>query len=161
MIEEKAVVVGADDQWLQVRLSGEKACEACDLAEQCYRDGGLLKLDLKRVRGPAGLKPGSTIMVTMEHASLLSLTGVVYGIPLLLFALGLAAGYYLLLPEVGEAGRALGSFAAGIGLVAAAWIPICRLDRRMARQVRYRIDLPEDTDGSSGNYYAREYSSED
>jgi hypothetical protein len=96
----------------------------------------------------------------MEHASLLTLTGVVYGVPLLLFAVGLAAGYYLLLPEAGEAGRALGSFAAGLVLVAAAWLPIYRLDRRMARRIRYRIDLPDDDSISSAkDYYEREYSS--
>jgi positive regulator of sigma E activity len=167
VIEEKAVVVKADEQWLQVRVSGEQACEACDLAEQCYRDGGIMKLARKHVRGPAldaagsldKLKPGSAIKLTMEQTSLLSLTGIVYGIPLLLFSAGLAAGYYLLLPEAGEAGRALGSFAAGVGLVAAAWLPIYRLDRRMAHRIRYWIDLPDDeTDVSAEDYYTREYS---
>ncbi|MGM0432009.1 MAG: SoxR reducing system RseC family protein [Spirochaetota bacterium] len=168
MIEEKAVVVHADDQWLQVRVSGEEACETCDLAEQCYRDGGLLKIARKHILGPLvqasgeadKLKPGRTIKLTMKHTSLLSLTGVVYGVPLLLFAVGLTVGYYLLLPEAGEAGRALGSFAAGLGLVALAWLPIYRLDRRMARRIRYWVELPEDEKNvSEEDYYQREYSS--
>lgn len=167
VIEEKAVVIKTDDQWLHVRVSGEEACETCDLAEQCYRDGGIMKLARKHVRGPvldaAGsldkLEPGSTIKLTMEQTSLLTLSGIVYGVPLLLFTVGLAAGYYLLLPEAGEAGRALGSFAAGVGLVAAAWLPIYRLDRRMASRIRYWIDLPDnETNVSAEDYYTRGYS---
>ena len=163
MIEEKAVVVDSDDQWLQVRFSGEEACETCDLAEQCYRDGGLLKIARTHLRGPLAespeaITPGRTISLTMENTSLLSLTGIVYGVPLLLFAAGLGLGYYVILPEAGEAGRALGAFAAGLLLVAAAWLPIVRLDRRMARRIRYRIELPEDQDDSSADFYQRQYS---
>lgn len=167
MIEEKAVVVAADERWLQLRVSGEEACETCDLSEQCYRDGGLLRIDRRHIRGSAvdaaqgidGLGPGRTVKLTMENTSLLALTGVVYGVPLLLFALGLAGGYFLLLPDAGEAVRALGSFAAGLGLVAAAWLLIVRLDRRMARRIRYRVDLPDESDASAEDYYQREYSS--
>jgi positive regulator of sigma E activity len=66
-----------------------------------------MKLARKHVRGPAPdaagsldkLKPGSTIKLTMEQTSLLTLSGIVYGVPLLLFTAGLTAVYYLLLPE--------------------------------------------------------------
>ncbi len=163
MIEEKAVIESCDEHWLQVRVSGEEACETCDLAEQCYRDGGLLKIARSHLRGPLAetpetITPGRTIKLTMENTSLLGLTGVVYGLPLLLFAFGLGIGFYWLFPDAGEAGRALGSFAAGLLLVAVAWLPIVRLDRRMAQRVRYRIELPEDQDDSAESYYLRQYS---
>jgi hypothetical protein len=40
VIEEKAVVVKADEQWLQVWVSGEEACEACDLANSATATAG-------------------------------------------------------------------------------------------------------------------------
>jgi positive regulator of sigma E activity len=159
MIEERASVEEVGEEQVAFRVSGEEACEACDIAEQCYRDGGFIRVPRAKLRGlaPDELTPGRNVKLFMEQTSLLGLTGVVYGVPLLLFAVGLLAGFYLLFPDAGEAGRALGSFGTGVLLVALSWAAIVRLDRRAARRIRYRIEPLEKLEGEEQQLY-REYS---
>jgi positive regulator of sigma E activity len=161
MIDELASVVEVGQEQVTFRVTGEEACETCDLAEQCYRDGGLLRISREELRGlPAEqLYPGRRVRLQMEHTSLLGLTGVVYGLPLLIFAAGLLAGYFLLFPDAGEAGRALGSFGSGAVLVALAWALIVRLDRRAARRIRYRVQSSDATEDQEQLLF-REYSGE-
>jgi positive regulator of sigma E activity len=156
-------VVEVGNEQVTFRVTGEEACETCEMAEQCYRDGGLLRIPNRELRGypVSGLRHGQMVRLQMEHTSLLGLTGVVYGLPLALFAAGLLAGYFLLFPDAGEAGRALGSFASGVLVVAAAWAAIVRLDRRAARRIRYRVELPEEQEEDEEQLMFKEYSSEE
>ena len=161
MIEEKAAVVEVGQDHVVFRVTGEEACESCDLSEQCYRDGGLLRISRSGLKGiPADeLTTGRTVKLKMENTSLLGLTGIVYGIPLALFVCGLLIGNFLLFSQAGEAGRALGSFATGVILVAVFWLPIVRLDKKTAGRVRYRTEPLSDTENEH-DYYYRTYSQE-
>jgi positive regulator of sigma E activity len=162
MIDERASIVEVDPEQVTFRVTGEEACETCDLAEQCYRDGGLLRIARQELRGlqADALYPGRMVRLQMEHTSLLGLTGVVYGVPMALFTAGLLAGYFLFFPGAGEAGRALGSFATGVVFVAISWLFIVRLDRRAARRIRYRIEPLERQENEEQLLY-REYSGEE
>ena len=160
MIEEKATVVEVGREQVSFRVTGGEACEACDLSEQCYRDGGLLRISREKLRGldPGDLSPGRLVKLLMEQTSLLGLTGVVYGLPMALFVAGLLLGYFLVFPDAGEAGRALGSFGSGVVLVALSWTAIVRLDRRAARRIKYRVEPLETLEDEEQLLY-REYGS--
>ena len=159
MIEEKAAVVEVGQEQVVFRVTGEEACESCDLSEQCYRDGGLLRISRSGLNGIPieELTPGKTVKLKMENTSLLGLTGIVYGIPLALFVGGLLIGNFFLFSQAAEAGRALGSFATGVVLVAVSWLPIVRLDKKTARRVRYRTEPLSDAENEH-DYYYRIYS---
>ena len=159
MIEERASVVEVGDEQVAFRVTGEEACETCDLGEQCYRDGGLLRVPRGKLRGLSSqdLSPGRSVKLFMEQTSLLGLTGVVYGLPMLLFVAGLLAGFFLVFPSSGEAVRALGSFGTGILCVALSWKVIVRLDRRAAGRIHYRVE-PLETLCDEEQLIYREYS---
>ncbi|MFO7850354.1 MAG: SoxR reducing system RseC family protein [Spirochaetia bacterium] len=161
MIEEKASVVEVGPEDVSFRVTGEEACETCDLSEQCYRDGGLIRIPRSELRGlePEALSPGRMVKLLMEQTSLLGLTGVVYGVPMALFVVGLLLGFYLLFAGTGEAARALGSFGTGVLLVALSWTTIVGLDRRAARRIRYRVE-PLSTREDEEHLIYREYSEE-
>ncbi len=162
MIEEKATVVEVGREQVSFRVTGGDACEVCDLSEQCYRDGGLLRISREKLNGldPGDLSPGRLVKLLMEQTSLLGLTGVVYGLPMALFIAGLLLGFFLLFPDAGEAARALGAFGTGVVLVALSWTAIVRLDRRAARRIKYRVEPLESLEDEEHLLY-REYGSGD
>ncbi|MFP4374529.1 MAG: SoxR reducing system RseC family protein [Spirochaetaceae bacterium] len=142
MIEESAVVRHSDDDRVVFQIIRTGACDACSIREQCYRNDGVVSVPRDHVSGVGAGRLGSSepVKLRIRNTSVLGLTAVVYGLPLLAFFAGLLFGHYVLFPEAGEALRALGAFAVAAGMLAAAGVAINRFDRRVAGSVRYEVE---------------------
>lgn len=142
MIEEKAFVESSDGGQVTFRIIRTGACDACSIREQCYRNDGVVSVPRSQVQGLDGAAVASTetVKLRIPNTSVLRLTGLVYGLPLVAFFAGLLLGYYLIFPGVGENMQALGSFVTGAALLGLAGFGIYRFDRRVARAVRYVVE---------------------
>lgn len=145
MITEKARVEEVHPGEVIFRVSEDEACRSCEMKDECYRVEGRLPVPANRLRGlaPGDLQPGDSVKLTMEGTSLFKLSGIIYGIPLILFLGGLLGGWQFLAPALGllgENARPLLAFASGILAVALPWLLIVRLDRRSARRIIYRAE---------------------
>lgn len=144
MIEEKAFVESSDSRQVTFRIIRTGACDVCSIREQCYRNDGVVSVPRAQVQGLDGAAARTeTVKLRIPNTSVLRLTGIVYGFPLVAFFAGLLLGYYLFFPGVGENMQALGSFGTGAALLALAGFGIYRFDRRVARAVRYVVERRE------------------
>ncbi|NBC29569.1 MAG: hypothetical protein GVY29_06205 [Spirochaetes bacterium] len=159
MIEEQAIVQSCDDRQVVFQIIRTGACDACSLREQCYRNDGVVTVPRAQVRGLGGWPRterapgaaeagaetggaagvGESVSLRIPNTSTLRLTGIVYGLPLMAFLIGLLLGYYLLFPQAGPTGQPLGAFASAALLMGATGLGIYRFDRRVAAAVRYEV----------------------
>lgn len=139
MIEESAVVRHTDEGNVVLQIKRTGACGVCEIREQCYRNDGVISVPRNRIHGTLA-STDETVRLRIRNTSVLRLTAVVYGVPLVAFFGGLLAGYYLLFPHASEAMQALGSFATALLALGAAAFGIKRFDRRVAATVHYEVD---------------------
>ncbi len=142
MIEESAIVRHTDDDQVVFQIIQTGACDACSIREQCYRDDGVVSVPRDHVSGVGAgrLASSESVKLRIRNTSVLGLTAVVYGVPLVAFFAGLLFGYYVLFPEAGETLQPLGAFATAAAMLAAAGFGIHRFDRRVAGSVRYEVE---------------------
>ena len=126
------------DNKAKVQVSRSTACENC--ASKCMVSEKNLTVEAV-VSNAAGRSVGEKVMVEMELVGLLSASVIMYGIPLILFFIGCFSGYY----AAGAAGlnADICAFAAGIVLMAAAYIGIKHFDRKGAFKQRFDIRIAE------------------
>lgn len=93
-------------------------------------------------RDPEARAPtaGQAVTLRIPHASVLGLTAIVYGVPLVAFLAGLLLGHAVLFDELVEEARALASFGLGLGGLFVAGLVTVFTDRRLSRRVRYEVE---------------------
>ncbi|MFO8065685.1 MAG: SoxR reducing system RseC family protein [Spirochaetia bacterium] len=142
MIEEQAIVQHTDDRHVVFQIVRTGACDVCSIREQCYRNDGVVSVPRSHVHGAdaRGLDATDSVNLRIRNTSVLGLTGIVYGIPLVAFFAGLLLGHFVLFAGAGPTLQPLGAFASAMaGLGAAGW-GIKRYDRRVSGSVRYEVD---------------------
>jgi positive regulator of sigma E activity len=142
MIEERAVVRHTDDEQVVFQIIRTGACDECSIREQCYRNDGVVSVPRNHVSGADSTRIGSadSVQLKIRNTSVLGLTGIVYGIPLVAFFVGPFFGYFVLFPQAGPTFQPLGAFATAAAMLAAAGFGIYRFDRRVAGSVRYEVE---------------------
>jgi positive regulator of sigma E activity len=87
------------------------------------------------------LEPADTaVRLRIRNASVLGLSAVVYGLPLLAFVIGLVLGYFVLFPGLGPTYQPLGAFGVAVGFLALAGAVISRFDRQVQDRVSYEVE---------------------
>ncbi len=133
MIEEYGIVERIDGDKMDVRIERPEQCDACSIRESCYGRGNVLTVPRNPEVGEA-----DRVHLSIERTSVLGLSALVYGVPLVALFVGLFAGYYGVFRFAQDSVRALGSFAAAIVLVALSAIVVRAIGRRLTGQVEYR-----------------------
>lgn len=165
MIEEQALVTGEDREALYFRITAGGACDKCSIREACFRNNGSIRVARERLAlfeaepfasdrgaGTAGseggaatssataaIHPGAKVTLRVPQASVLGLTAVVYGVPLIAFLIGVVSGHVWLFSALAEGARAVASFGLGAGLLAAAGLVTIFTDRRLSRRLHYEV----------------------
>jgi positive regulator of sigma E activity len=138
MIVEHGVVESTEAGEAVVRITVPADCESCAVRENCYAAGRLV-----RGPAPADVEPEDTVRVIIENASVLGISALLYGVPLVATLAGILAGYYLLFGGMREDPRVLLSFAVGVGTLAGSGFLIAAFDRRRRNRVRVRLEKEE------------------
>jgi positive regulator of sigma E activity len=142
MIEERALVQHSDEKQVVFQIIRTGACDVCSIREQCYRNDGVVSVPRDHVSGveTGRLAPSEPVKLRIRNTSVLGLTAIVYGLPLLAFFVGLLFGNFVLFPDAGPTLQPLGAFATAAGLLGLAGYGIYRFDRRVAGSVRYEVE---------------------
>ena len=139
MIEEYGIVERVSDDGTTVRITTPAACDRCTIRESCHAAG-------KSVTVPDVfmLQRAQPVRLSINNASILSATLVTYGIPFAALIGGLFGAYFALFSGYGEDARVLLSFAAGVIALVMSGFVVARLDRYVARRLRYTLEpVPE------------------
>ena len=141
MIEESALVRHTDDEQVVFQIIRTGACDACSIREQCYRNDGVVSVPRDHVSGVDNTRLSSSepVKLKIRNTSVLGLTAIVYGVPLLAFFAGLLFGNFVLFPDAGPTLQPLGAFATAAAMLGLAGYGIYRFDRRVAGTVRYEV----------------------
>ncbi len=145
MIDETAVVRSSSERSIEVQIMAPGVCDACEIREQCFRNDGLISVPRHRLSNPdqIDIAAGTRIRLRIANSSVLAVTAIVYGVPLLSFMIGLFIGYDVVFVRSTETLRALASFALATGTTLLAGIGILYFDRRVAGNIRYQVHNPE------------------
>ncbi len=136
MIEEDGVVVGASDNELAIRIDPEGSCDGCPVRENCYANGRIVRVPLQ-----PGVAVDDRVRLSIRNASVLQISALVYGAPLVALVVGIAAGYLLLFPSFPEDARILLSVAIGGALFALSALFVGRTGRRINAKLEHRIKI--------------------
>ncbi|MEX2442514.1 MAG: SoxR reducing system RseC family protein [Alkalispirochaeta sp.] len=141
MIDETAVVRSYSERSIEFQILTSGACDACEIREHCYRNDGLLSVPRDRLSNPyhVDMVSGMRIGLRIANTSMLGVTGIVYGIPLAVFIIGLFVGYEMIFTRSTEILRALSSFVLAISATFGVGFVISRFDGKVAANLRYDV----------------------
>ena len=150
MIEEDALVKHAGDDSVVFQVIQTGPCNECSIREYCYRNDGFMSVERGRLKGAdaealAGVRQDTPVKLRIPNTSILGLTSVVYGVPLLAFVGGLLLGYFGLFGAAGSELQALGAFGTAVAFLSAAGFGISRFDKKVARRLQYEVALSSGT----------------
>lgn len=132
MIEEYGVVERIHGSKMDIRIDVPGSCDACAIRESCYGRGHVIT-----VPRDDSVMESDRVHLEIEKASVLGLSAIVYGLPLVALFAGVLAGYYGFFAHAGEGARVLGSFVLSIALVVASAVAVRHLSRRLTQRVEY------------------------
>jgi positive regulator of sigma E activity len=135
MIEERAVVERVHAETMDVRISQPEQCDTCAVRENCYSHGNVLTVP----RTP-GIGAADQVRVVITNTSVLGLSALVYGVPLIAVLLGIILGYSLLFAGFGDTARTLASLGLGLGLMAVAALVVRHVSRHIAENIEYATE---------------------
>jgi positive regulator of sigma E activity len=150
MIEEDALVKHAGDDSVVFQVIQTGPCNECSIREYCYRNDGFMSVERGRLKGAdaealAGVRQDTPVKLRIPNTSILGLSSVVYGVPLLAFVGGLLLGYFGLFGGAGSELQALGAFGTAVAFLSAAGFGISRFDKKVARRLQYEVALSPGT----------------
>jgi positive regulator of sigma E activity len=150
MIEEDALVKHAGDDSVVFQVIQTGPCNECSIREYCYRNDGFMSVERGRLKGAdaealASVRQDTPVKLRIPNTSILGLSSVVYGVPLLAFVGGLLLGYFGLFGGAGSELQALGAFGTAVAFLSAAGFGISRFDKKVARRLQYEVALSSGT----------------
>jgi positive regulator of sigma E activity len=135
MIQELGVVEKEETDSLTVRISAAGECNECAIREACSAMNQSV-----RVPKTPGFSVNDPVRLTMHHTSVLGITALLYGLPLLATLAGLLGLYFGLPAGVAEDTRILSSsLGALVGLLGAGFF-VSRFDSRLKKRIRYTLE---------------------
>jgi len=118
---------------VQITVPGQ--CDECQIRESCYANGKVVWVPRRD-----GLGKDDAVQVTMRNVSVLGVTAILYGLPLLAVLGGILLGYFALFAGLGEDARVLASVGVGAGFLAVVGFAIARIDRKVSSRITYAIE---------------------
>ena len=142
MIEEIAVVEKITGDRMDLRISKPEQCDACAIRESCYGRGNVISVPRQ-----AGIREHDTVVLSIRNASILGLSALIYGVPLLGLLVGMIVGYYGLFAGLADTAKTLASAGVGVGLLGACGFVVRLIGRRISAAIEYRTQrLGEETE---------------
>ena len=134
MIDEYGIVTKAEDGKLEVRVTAPGSCDSCPIHDNCYASGNVVSVPQQ-----GDFRVNDQVRFSISNASVLKISALVYGLPLIGVLAGIIAGYLLLFRSMADDPRILASVGLGISLFLAAGYIVSRLDRVMKSRLSYDI----------------------
>ena len=138
MIGEYGKVVRTTGDGLEVRVLAPGACDSCPIHDSCYSSGKLVWLPQQQ-----GLGVDDYVRFSITNASVLKISALVYGLPLLGVLGGILVGYLWLFRSFASDPKTLLSVALGVALFLASGFLVSRLDSRIKNRLSYTITPAE------------------
>lgn len=141
MIDEYGVVTQERGGKLAIRVVTPGTCESCAIHDNCYASGKVVWIPKQE-----GIQVHDHVRFSIANTSVLGLSALVYGIPLLAVLGGILLGYLLLFRSVSGDAKVLFSVFLGVALFVASGFVISRLEHRIKRGLAYsvvRVDSSE------------------
>ncbi len=134
MIDEYGIVTKADDGKLEVRVTTPGACDSCPIHDSCYASGNVVSVPQQ-----GDFRVNDRVRFSISNASVLKISALVYGLPLLGVLAGIVVGYLLLFRSMADDPRILASVGLGVALFLGAGYIVSRLDRVIRNRLSYDI----------------------
>ncbi len=138
-MRERAKVVEISDECVVVEVERSTACEECG---KCMI-GQKNRVVRAKTQTKVNVKVGDIVTVDMQTPNLYKATLIMYGIPLLMFFIGVAAGYFLLASRVGVDPNLLGALT-GFVLLAVSYYVIRKFEQKGAFDKDFKMTIVED-----------------
>lgn len=94
MATEQGIVLRTDSGTAWVKTVRSSACEGCTAKGSCHGAGGEREMEVKAINS-VGARVGDRIVLSLETASLLKVTFLIYVFPIVLLIVGAALGQTL------------------------------------------------------------------
>lgn len=134
MIDEYGIVTKAEDGKLEVRVTAPGACDSCPIHDSCYASGNVVSVPQQ-----GGFRVNDQVRFSITNASVLKISALVYGLPLIGVLAGIVVGYLVLFRSMADDPRILASVGLGVVLFLAAGYVVSRLDRVIKNRLNYDI----------------------
>jgi sigma-E factor negative regulatory protein RseC len=135
LASEEGVVIRMDASGTWVKTVRSGACDSCSSKAACHTMGGGKEVEVA-VLNRIGARVGDRVILTMDSASLLKGSFLVYMFPILLLVAGATAGEWI--SRSAGLGSPLPAMLLGFGSLAAGLIIMRNIARRLAEKAEYR-----------------------
>jgi sigma-E factor negative regulatory protein RseC len=139
-MEETGTVVEVKGQLAMVSTQAKRACHSCSARGVCHLGGDTTMM--AEVDNPLGAKVGHVVVIRLKSRTILGAAVLLYGLPLMVFLVGIALGQMLTHHQ-------LGSVAIGLACLAGAYAVVWRVDRRLRVSGKIRPEIVQIVSGDS------------
>lgn len=143
MIDEYGTVTNETRDRLEVQVTTPGACDSCPIHDNCYGAGKTVWLPKQD-----GIGRGDRVRFSISNGSVLKISALVYGVPLLAVLAGILAGYLWLFRSMPSDPKTLLSVAVGAALFLASGFVISRLDPHIRDGLSYSITRADASRGT-------------
>ncbi|HUX19632.1 MAG TPA: SoxR reducing system RseC family protein [Spirochaetia bacterium] len=134
MIDEYGIVTRTAGGKLAVKVISPGSCDSCPIHDNCYSSGKVVWLPRQE-----GIGVNDHVHFSISNASVLKVTALVYGVPLLGVMGGIILGYLLLFRSLADDPRTLASVGLGVFLFLAGGFLVSRLDAILKNRLSYSV----------------------
>ncbi len=141
-MDEVGTVIEERRQELRIQVDVATACDSCILSSNCYANEGKLWVPKKK-----GIKVGDRVRLGSVDGSVLKISALVYGLPLVSLISGILTGYLLFFHAFADDARILLSALSGGILFALSAVFISRQDKALKRRYTCGADIEKVSSG--------------
>lgn len=134
MIEEQGQVTNIEDGRLAIKVTTPGSCDSCPIHDNCYAGGRVVW-----VPAPEEIRVNDHVRFSITNTSVLKLSALVYGAPLVGVLAGILLGDLWLFRSFADDPKTLLSFGLGVLFFAAAGFGVSRLDRTIRKRLTYTV----------------------
>lgn len=144
MIDEYGIVTRSAGGKLAVKVISPGSCDSCPIHDNCYASGKVVW-----VPQTGGIAVNDHVHFSITNGSVLKISALVYGLPLLGVLAGIILGYLVLFRSLGDDPRILASVGLGILLFLAAGFVVSRLDAMIKNRLSYEVVKSDSPTGAT------------
>jgi positive regulator of sigma E activity len=134
MIDEYGIVTQTAGGKLAVKVISPGSCDSCPIHDNCYSSGKVVWLPRQE-----GIEVNDHVHFSISNASVLKVSALVYGVPLLGVMGGIILGYLLFFRSLADDPRTLASVGLGVILFLAGGFLVSRLDASLKKRLSYNV----------------------
>ena len=134
MIDEIGTVVEARDEELAVRIDVAGSCGSCPIKDYCYGNERVVWMPKKEA-----IRVGEQVRFSVSNFSVLKISALVYGIPLISLIAGIVIGYLVFFRSLADDPKILLAVFTGAVFFALAAYAVSRLDKTQKNRLLYSV----------------------